>query len=546
MDSLEQHEVVGQTNTWGNRHPFLVLVLTPLLATLTGSAFNIWYNLSHIEPLLNEIQVQRFHESILWFNVVVYPPLIIAWALLVRSLYVPYQKCLKHVPDNDPQIERARSRVINIPWYAAALCGVGWLLCIPALNWGLNTAPGDLNPHVRMHLSVSILVAMLISITHGFFIVELVSQKLIFPVIFRNSKPADTPGTITLSLRLRGLLWAISIGACPITSLILLGMVDAGERSPWFALAVGVLGVVFGLISAWMLGRLVAKPIEALIDAAQSVARGNLDVQIDLLRADEFGPLIDEFNHMVGEMREKQVIRETFGAHVGQDVAREILAHDAGLSGVAQDISVLFCDIREFTARSAQNSPEEMVAILNQFFEKMVAIIEEPEQNERALFGADNLPRDKGMVNQFLGDGFMALFGVGGKTYNHGVAAVSAGCVMLEHMRTFNQTLKDQGRAPIQVGIGVNSGPAVVGSLGSPQRMQYTAIGDTANVASRVEGLTKVVGKPLVFTQRTRDMLPEGWPICPLEPQRVKGQADPIKLYTIEGLTFDRQEGSEA
>jgi adenylate cyclase len=512
---------------WLERNALLLVAITPLFATLTGSAFNIWYNLTCIVPLLTEEQEQRFVTGILWFNSIVYPVLIVLWITTVYGMRPAFRCCLRGSECDPGTLVKARARAINLPWFAAVICGLGWMLCIPALMFVLKRSPTPVDPPIDLHLPLSILISALISVTHGFFIVELVTQRLIFPILFRGAKPAETPGTLTLTLRLRGLMWALSIGACPIVSLILLGLVHTGEISPWFAPAVGLLGIVFGLISAWMLGRLVAQPLEALHRGASRVAKGDLSVKVDLLRADEFGPLIDEFNHMVSEMREKELIRETFGAHVGREAAKRILATKGGVGGVEQDITVMFCDIRNFTARCADCSAEEIVSILNLFFEDMVAVVEGP-LTEGAVE-----PIRRGMVNQILGDGFMALFGVGAGEGPHALAALRAAQEMLEHLGSFNEKIEAKGKDPIQIGIGLNSGPAVVGSVGSPQRMQYTAIGDTTNVASRVEGLTKVLKEPLLMTRGTKDRLPPDIPVRSLGSHEVKGQPEPLEIFTV-------------
>jgi adenylate cyclase len=528
MDSAQAPPVSAVSTVRPAKVVLSLVFVAPLLATVTASVFNIWYNVEHINPLLTPSQNDLFQRSILWLNLIVYPVLMTVWYRAVFRMKAGYDLAVLGATEESRELVRARKRAINLPWHAGAICGIGWLICIPFFITVLRTSPEPIDTDFKIHLPVSILISGMISITHGFFLVELLAQEFLFPVLFRDAKPSQTPGTLILSLRLRGLLWALSVGACPILSLVLLGMIPDADRARWFAPAVGGLGVLFGILSAWMLGRLVARPIEALHHAAHRMAHGDLQVRVDLLRADEFGPLIDSFNHMVAEMREKQIIRETFGAHVGQEVAREILARDPGLGGVVQEITVMFCDIRNFTARSAISKPDEMVALLNRFFEGVVALVEEDQAGgERGAHG---------VVNQILGDGFMALFGVGRRDDNHAQTAVRVAVRMLEHMKGFNAAIEAEGRDPIKIGIGINTGPALVGSIGSPQRMQYTAIGDTTNLAARVEGLTKTVGEPLLFTRATRDQLPEDWRIKPSGEYEVKGQPKPVEVFTTSEI----------
>jgi adenylate cyclase len=514
---------------WLTRYALWILGLAPVIPQLIGSAFNIWYVLSRIQPLLTPTQHGAFTQAITIYNLTVYPIATYAWIHIVLSLKEPFRAMLLHHQMDPIHLMQARRRVINLPWLGSAIAGMGWLLCIPTYFWVLHHTPDVLNPLVSVYLSVSLLISALIAITHSFFAIEIISQRVFFPTLFQGTNAADIAGAFALSLRQRGLLLAISAGVCPIISLLLLSLVPQPTRGQafWFALGVGGLGIVFGLVSAWMVGRIVVEPVEALQKAARAVANGQLNAHIQLKRADEFGPLIEEFNHMLDELQEKQRLRETFGRHVGEKAAQQILRRDPSLGGGEQELTVLFADLRNFTARSSRSSPRQVVALLNLFLTEMVEIVEE---------------RYGGMVNKFLGDGFMALFGVGEDQTNHAAIAVAAAQDMLTGLQTINDYLQQQGQEPLAMGIGIHTGSAVVGSIGATQRLEYTAIGDTVNIASRVEALTKQVKTPLLITEATRNALPANIPTYPLPPQWVKGKAKPIAVYSLScdcSLPFD-------
>jgi adenylate cyclase len=267
-----------------------------------------------------------------------------------------------------------------------------------------------------------------------------------------------------------------------------------------------------------MVSRLFLEPIDYLRRAAQAVAKGRLDVEVPLVRADEFGLLISEFNHMILELREKERLRHTFGLHVGQKAAEEILANDPGLGGREEVITVMFVDIRSFTALSAGVDPREIVEVLNKFLQVMVQVVEEGHG---------------GMVNKFLGDGFLALFGVGGNAKSHADAAVAAGRDMLNSLLRLNRELALDGETALAIGIGIHTGPAIVGSIGSPNRLEYTAIGSTVNFASRVESLTKELGVPLLVTEFTREQLKDRFTFKEYPPQRVRGVKDPVRVFSL-------------
>jgi adenylate cyclase len=502
-------------------HPLLLTGAAPLLPMLIGSAINIWYNLTNVDPLLTPGQRGIFLRVTTLYNLAVYPLLGGVWVWLLLSLRRAYREQERGGIADAGRRLRAQRLVINLPWWGMALAVVGWGGCAPVFLYALSRSPEPLDPMLYAQLPVSFAISGLIAVTHGFFTIELLSQRLLYPVFFRGGRPARTPGALSLSLRARGLLLAVSAGVCPVVSLLLLTLVprQSGEGITAFALSVAGLGIGLGLITAWLLGRLVTEPVDELRQATQAVAAGDLEVTIPRLRADEFGHLIDGFNTMVAELRDKRRLQEDFGRHVGEGIARQILARARGLSGVEEELTILFVDIRNFTARSAEAAPERVVGLLNIFLSEMVDVVEQ---------------RHGGIVNKFLGDGLMAMFADWTGRLDHADAAVAAGCEMLERLAGINARLQAAGEAPLAIGVGIHTGRAVVGSIGSPRRMEYTAIGDTVNVAARVESLTKVVGVPLLLTEATRRALRAPPPLEPLPSQPVKGHAS-VEVLRLAG-----------
>jgi adenylate cyclase len=511
--------------------PLLLTGVAPILPMLIGSAVNIWYNLSHVEPLLTPAQRAIFIRTTAIYNLTAYPVLVGAWVWLLLSLRRPFRELRQGGTLDRERRVRAQRLVINLPWWGVGLAAIGWGLCVPVFLLSLMRDSEPLRSVLYAHLPVSFAISGLIALTHSFFTVELLTQRLLYPVFFRDSRPAGTPGALALSLRARWVLLAISAGVCPVVSLLLLALVphDPVHDTRPFMFAVGGLGIALGLTTAWLLGRLVTQPVHELRGATRAVTEGDLDVRISALRADEFGLLIDGFNTMVGELREKRRVEETFGRHVGRHIARQILASERGLGGVEEELTVMFVDIRNFTTRAEASAPARVVALLNLFLTEMVEVIEQGQA---------------GIVNKFLGDGLMALFGPWTGRSDHADAAVAAGREMLRRVERLNARLAAEGEPRLVIGIGIHTGRAVVGSIGSPHRMEYTAIGDTVNVASRVESLTKVVGEPLLLTEATRRALRVPLPLASLPPQRVKGHHTPVEVLRLAESRWRSEESS--
>lgn len=505
------------------KYALLVTALAPLLPQLLGSAFNIWYNIVIVDPLLTTPALrERFVETVVVYNSLCYPIAIYLWLRLVYSLRPALTRIERGEAIPDYMLQAARRRVIRLPFLGAIICGLGWLLCIPVFILSLATVSDHLDSRLLWHLPVSFGVSGFISLTHGFFLVELASNWGLFPVLFQRVRADLIPGARTLSLRGRGLVWVISAGICPIGSLLLLNFAPPSpDANPqWLAVFVGSVGIAFGLCTAIMVSRLFLEPIDSLRTAAQAVAKGRLDVEVPLVRADEFGLLISEFNHMIVELREKERLRHAFGLHVGRRAAEEILARDPGLGGREEIITVMFVDIRSFTAMSAAANPRRIVEVLNKFLHAMVQVVEE---------------RHGGMINKFLGDGFLALFGVGGNLMSHADAAVNAGRDILDSLIRLNSELALDGEAALAIGIGIHTGPAIVGSIGSPNRLEYTAIGSTVNFASRVESLTKELGEQILLTDFTRNQLKHGFLFKEHPPQHIRGMKDLVKVFSLAG-----------
>lgn len=503
------------------RRPLLVTALAPLIPHLVGSAFNIWYNMTVIDPLLVAAGLkQRFIATVIVWNLTAYPAAVAIWLWLIRSLRPAFVRLRQKEIVPADELDRVRRRLVHLPWFGAAISGGAWFSSAIVFLISLAMTGRPMNAQLFWHLPISFGVSGFIATTQGFFLIEWASHWGLFPLFFRDARPDRLEGIHPISLRMRGFMWAVSASVCPIGSLLLLLFAppSPGTNPQSFGVFVAVIGVGFALFSALLIGQSVARPVDELRVAAQAVTRGRLDVQVPLRRADEFGALIGEFNQMVTELREKERLRQTFGAHVGRKAAEEILSRDPGLGGTEQEITVMFVDIRSFTERSAHLSPTKAVGLLNEFLRVMVEAVE---------------GEHGGMINKFLGDGFMALFGIGRDDRDHADRALAAAKSIQKTMEILNSQRASRGEDPIQIGIGINTGPAIVGSIGSPDRMEFTVIGNTVNVASRIEALNKTLSTSLLVSKTTREALRQANSLRALPPQSVKGVDELVEVFTL-------------
>lgn len=213
----------------------------------------------------------------------------------------------------------------------------------------------------------------------------------------------------------------------------------------------------------------------------------------------------------------RERVTNLFGQHVSPAVVDRLLTAPAELPGERREICVMFLDIRNFTANARSRSPEEVVAFLNDAFAFMI----------------ESVDRNGGFINKFLGDGFMAIFGApldDPAAARHGVAAA------LEMLAEIDRRGLADGAFPLKVGIGLHVGPAVTGNVGSPRRKEFTAIGDTVNLAARLEQLTKEHSARLIVSEAVMAALQDSaGATAPLGAVAVRGYAEPVRIWRLDG-----------
>ena len=200
-----------------------------------------------------------------------------------------------------------------------------------------------------------------------------------------------------------------------------------------------------------------------------------------------------------------------------EEVAEELMKNGFSLGGRNLDATIMFADIRSFTTYTEKHEAADVVELLNSYFATMFKPISS----------------HGGIVNQIIGDGLMALFGTLGKTNDNRMQAVLTAIEMVNMLKGFNQERAAENKAPINIGIGIASGTVMAGYAGTQHRATYTCVGDTVNLAARIESHTKVVGCPILIDAETRASLPESMPVDSLGEVVFKGKSVPIQIYSV-------------
>jgi adenylate cyclase len=279
----------------------------------------------------------------------------------------------------------------------------------------------------------------------------------------------------------------------------------------------GLLGAL--LIGGGLAGGIIA-PLQGLVAGMREVLRGNLQYRSRIERHDELGFIAKSFNEMVDGLEERELIRDTFGRFVSHDVAEAVLAGRVPLQGERRDVSILFQDIRGFTALSEQLDPGVLLRLLNQFFTEVVAAVE----------------AEGGVVKQFLGDGVMALFGAPQPYPDHPERAVRAALGIVQRLKGLNETLAGQGIAPLEIGVGIHSGTVVAGLIGPDNRIEYGVVGDAVNLASRVESLTREMQATILVSRDISAQLGPAFTLGRTATMLVKGKSQPVEVFEVLSL----------
>jgi class 3 adenylate cyclase len=371
---------------------------------------------------------------------------------------------------------------------SVALLGLNWLAIFP--------------------ISIGAFVAVGYAAILHYLALELAMRPILFDINDELDVPVriDKP-VVPLRVKLLGSLPLINV----ITGIVVAALTSNGGGTD--ALGINVLVALFVSFTisfelTVLLSRSILRPIEDLEAATERIRQGRLDEHVPVTTSDEFGELSSAFNLMVDGLAERERLREAFGTYLDEEVAEHLISEDFEPHGQEVEVSLVFCDVRDFTTAAAGADASEVVARLNELFECIVPIV----------------ARHRGHIDQFIGDATLAVFGAPEQVPQHADRAVQCA---VELARTINSR-KPGG---FEVGIGVNTGTVVAGAIGGAGRLSFSVIGDAVNLCARVEAETRETGDPVLITADTRAQLSETIEVESRGEREIRGYDRRVELF---------------
>jgi adenylate cyclase len=451
-----------------------------------------------------------FADAVRVFDQVMVPATYVVGYLVTPVLVLmylwPIVSWFKCTPGDEPAPLVVRRRTLRAPLVVAVAGYAPWLMSVAIFPLLTLRRFGRWSPELASQQILSPLVNGFLAAATTYLVVDWIFRVRVVPVVFRDGELGEAAGTSVFGVQARMVVFLIAVAFLPLFTM--LGLVRAALLhvqngvAPEVVVAELARGsqltflvyVLLGILLTVLLGRTVVRPLGQVAGALQRVQAGDLDVRVDLGSGDELGALAEGVNAMVRALRDRQHILEEFGRVVEPHVRDQLLAGSIIGSGELRPATVLFCDLRGFTALTERHGPAEIVETLNEFFTEMTVWV-------RSCGG---------FVDKFIGDALLVVFGL---FAGDGVPDPSAGasdalrCAlgMRERLGELNVRRSATGRSALAVTISMHTGDVLAGTIGAADRHEYTVIGDTVNVAARLQQLCKDRGHDVLVSAAVAD-----------------------------------------
>ena len=418
----------------------------------------------------------------------------------------PFRVIQAWIREGRPATEAERALVLSYPRTWAMLSFGPWLIA-GVLFSVLNVSAGVT---VAAGIAITIVLGGVTSCALQYLVVEWIMR----PITARALAGTAPQRSARLGVGLRlAMAWTLATGV-PILGIVAFGILElTGSHFNQTRFVGGTVFLAFialtvGMEAMFLAARAVAGPLTSIRRALAKVEAGDFTARVTVDDGSEIGLLESGFNRMAAGLAERELLRNAFGAFVDPSLTERVLREGTDLAGEEVDVSLLFMDVRGFTSYAERAGARHVFARLNELYRDVVPIV----------------LRHDGHANKFIGDGLLAVFGAPDRLEDHADRAVAAGRDIVDAVNTAN------GRE-LRVGVGINSGRVVVGTIGGGGRVEFTVIGDPVNTASRVEEATRETGDDILITDATLRCLADAKAWVERPSIHVRGKAEPVRIF---------------
>ena len=516
---------------------YLVALRATFLAMLVVMLLNISTPFEFARERISELRSTNWPYVIAFrFGFLVLVTAIAACPLMLgmRRVLAPVRRFLIEREGRDSVRALARQRIINLPFIIVPL-NIGLWVVIPMLMFFSMYRMGTMDATTAITFSLRSTLVGLVSSALIFFSLEAHARKKLIPLLFPEGRLFEVENTRRLSIKRRVRAFFRMGTLLPLTHIVLTLFVLylQVEINPMstreyagsvliFSLVAFVLFFIGSGIMTRLISRSISHPLTTMLKAMKSVRDGNYKTRVQVESNDEIGILGDAFNRMIQGLEDRKRVRDAFGRYVDPRIRDEILSGEIPLDGAYKNVTVMFADLRDFTPLTATLDPKQVVSLLNGYFKEMSAAIK-----------AHN-----GLILQFLGDEIYAVFGAPVADPDHPAHAVRAALDMDAALARLNRGLEQCGRPRLAHGIGIHTGQVLAANIGSPERLSYLLVGETVNLASRLQAKTRDINVDILLSKDTAARIPDGLrgikPIPFEEPVSIKGLARPVHIFTLK------------
>ena len=511
MMELNKKLIAKMTRVYG-----LIVVISNIVAVLVPQLISI--------PVLDE-ENNRIWSDFLKHNN-------LSDIAMIVAFLIPAVVCIVYAHKIFKSDEKIVKNVAEIPSVFSLSSVIGWnvyyFIEIPFVLYARNL----FGIHIKGILISSwgfALFSGMTAWTLSYLAIEILNRTVLLPKVFPQGHISKERFSFRPSFKHLMLYCFMVSSVFPVVILLSsLVSVQVNNKLPVHGgvIFVSILLLVIAFIITTSISRLILNPLKKLTEAAERIQSGDYKTRVGIVTADELGDLADSFNDMSVSLAEKEFMRDTFGKVVDPEVRDYLMAGVANssignkLGGETREVTVLFCDIRSFTAMSEKMEAAGVVHLLNKYFTALGQCI----------------TTHHGIINKYIGDAIMAIFGAPVEAENSALDAFEAALDMRKALICVNKDFAAEGLPELRFGIGIHTGPVFAGTIGAENRMEYTVIGDTVNTASRLESLCKTYKTDLLISSAAEEKIKAAEKELSLkfvDNAQIRGKEELMKVYSF-------------